>query len=178
MRGQIRLNAVIVAGLLGAAASDVVSAAGLQSQPLARELTAVLSDRHLDAFAAKDPEHDGQFVAALFFPGSQLLVVSARYASPPLLEQSLQAKAYRDVYTALQGAGDTSTKLFVQDIGADGLRADEKQAVDIVYDKVVNQTIFDGDPNHKVKDYGTKLADADARYSGLLRVLLAAAQSN
>jgi len=162
--------------LVAALANTRLSAGDLQSGRLARELTGVLTERHLEAFAAKDPDSDSRFVAALFFPGSQLLVVAAKYASPPILEQSLQAKAYRDVYLALQQSAEAQSKFFVQDIGADGLRQDDKQAVDIVYDQIVNQTIFDGDPNHKIRDYQKKLSDADARYSRLLQILLNAAR--
>jgi len=172
----MKQSAFCTALLMAALAHARLSAGDLQSGRLARELTGILTERHLDAIAAKDPDGDGRFVAATFFPGSQLLVVTAKYASPLLLDQSLQAKAYRDVYSALQQSAEADSRFFVQDIGADGLRQDDKQAVDIVYDKIVNQTIFDGDPNHKVRDYQKKLSDADARYSRLLQILLSAAR--
>src|SRR5262249_7392341 len=171
-----KTSAFCTALLMAALAHTPLSAGDLQSGRLARELTVILTERHLDAIAAKDPESDGRFVAAMFFPGSQLLVVAAKYASPPLLDQSLQAKAYRDVYSALQQSAEAASKFFVQDIGADGLRQDDKQAVDIVYDKIDNQPISEGDPSHKVRDYQKKLADADTRYSRLLQILLNAAR--
>src|SRR4051794_7649197 len=172
------LPRIFFAGLLiGTLAPIKTSAVDLRSRQLARELTMAMAERHLDAIAAKDPQNDGGFVAALFFPGSQLLVVGAKYASPPLLEQSLQAKAYRDVYSALQQSADPSSKVFVQDIGADGLRENDKEAVDIVYEKVVHQTIFDGDPDHKDRNYGKKLSEADAQYSRLLQVLIDATRA-
>jgi hypothetical protein len=77
---------------------------------------------------------------------------------------------------ALQQSAEADSKFFVQDIGADGLRHDDKQAVDVVYDKIVNQTTFDGDPNHKARDYQKKLSEADARYSRLLQILLNASR--
>jgi hypothetical protein len=172
----MKRSAFCTALLVAALATTRLSAGDLQSGRLARELTGILTERHLDAIAAKDPASDGRFVAALFFPGSQLLVVAAKYASPPLLDQSLREKAYRDVYLALQQSAEADSKFFVQDIGADGLRHDDKQAVDVVYDKIVNQTTFDGDPNHKARDYQKKLSEADARYSRLLQILLNASR--
>ena len=55
---------------------------------LANELTKLLDEKKLDSIAAKLGAAD-QFVGALYFPGSQLLVVSARYAVPPRMEQQL-----------------------------------------------------------------------------------------
>ena len=51
----------------------------------------------LTTFAARDDSGEGQYVAAMYFPGSQLLVVLARYSVPILLEQKLAevlAKGY------------------------------------------------------------------------------------
>src|SRR5690242_17967416 len=93
------LSAVLVGAVLANAA---LSAGDLHSGLIARELSGILTERQLDAIAAKDPDDPDRFVAALFFPGSQLLVVAAKYPSPPLLDQQLQAKAYREVYSALQ----------------------------------------------------------------------------
>jgi hypothetical protein len=148
----------------------------LESRDLARQLSAVMTGQHLDAIAAKDPQTDGGFVAALLYPGSQLLVVGAKCPAPAYLDSQIQARAFRDAYAALQQSAVADTKLFVQDLGADGLHAADGQPVDVVYDKVVNQSIFDGDPSHKDHGYEARLAAADARYSRLLQVLLDAAQ--
>ncbi|HEY3380514.1 MAG TPA: hypothetical protein VGK32_02035, partial [Vicinamibacterales bacterium] len=76
--------------LLGA--SGIVAAQELKSAPLAKELAQLLDTAKLDAVAAKDPSTADGFVAALYFPGSQLLVVSARYAVPPLLAEKIAKK--------------------------------------------------------------------------------------
>jgi hypothetical protein len=152
------------------------SAADLQSRTIARELVTVMGERHLDAIAAKDPADEGRFVAALYYPNSQLLVVSAKYPSPALIQASLDAKAYRDVYTALQQAGVPESKLFVQDLGADGLHAAASQPVDVVYEKVVNQTIFDKDEGKPDSPYTKKLSAADQKYAHVLQLLLDAAR--
>src|ERR1041384_706519 len=92
----LRLSIVtllIVVGVLSAAAADLPS----QSAPLAKQLSAAMTVQHLDAIAAKDAEEPDRFIAALFVPGGELLVVSARYQVPALLEAKLASKDYRGV---------------------------------------------------------------------------------
>jgi hypothetical protein len=165
----VTLSVCALAALALAAADG---AATLQSRPLAQQLTTLMADRHLDAIAAKDPSEDGRFVAALYFPNSQLLVISARYPVPAQLQQSLDSKAYRDVYLALQQSGAADSKVFVQDLGADGLHAAADQPVDIVYEHVVNQAIFDKDAAKADAAYRRKLTADDAQYSRMLQLLL------
>jgi hypothetical protein len=140
------------------------------SAALARELTSTLAARHLDAFAARDPQAPDGFAAALVYPDVQLLVVSARYPAPAVLQQQLDAGQFRDVYVALQTNPIAANKLFVQDMQADGLRADNDQTADIVYEEVVNQTVLSGDV--KSSEYRRTLSSKDPAYSRVLRVLL------
>ena len=37
-------------------------------------------------------------MAALYFPGTQLLVISAKYTAPQLLMDRLKKKEFRDIY--------------------------------------------------------------------------------
>jgi hypothetical protein len=145
-----------------------------QSQPasakLAQELTATLAARHLDAFAARDPAAADRFVAALVYPKVQLLVMAGRSSAPARLDASIAATNYREVYAALQSSAAPDTRMFVQDMGADGLRFEDKQRGDVVYEKVVTQTVFSGDVDEG--DYKRKLAVADAAYSQMLQVLV------
>lgn len=152
----------------------VPAAAQPSSAALARELVSTLTARHIDAFAAPDPEAADGFVAALLYPDVQLLVVAARYPAPGALRQQLEARRYRDVYVALQSNPIPDSKLFVQDMQADGLRASDRQTADIVYEQVVNQTILNGDT--KSAKYRDTLARKDAVYGRVLRVLLDAAK--
>ena len=69
--------------LLGPAAASAQS--GPKSGAAAKQLTEVLDRLKLDAIAAPDPADAATFVAALYFQGGQLLVVSAKYAAPTLL---------------------------------------------------------------------------------------------
>ena len=57
----------------------------------------------------------------LYFQGSQLLVVSAKYAAPPLLVAKIKEQNYRDVYIDLSSASVAGSKVFVIDAGVDGL---------------------------------------------------------
>lgn len=166
-----RFMCLVVTSVLSAIAAPVPAQAS-RSTALAAELSDLLAQRGLDAVAAVDPQGPDRFVAALLFPKVQLLVVSAKYPAPALAQQQIASKAYRDVYMGLQQAGATEGKIFFQDLGADGL---SDAAVDILYEDVVKQTVFDGDPekhNMTKAAYQQKVADADASYSRLLSLLI------
>jgi len=68
------------------------------------------------------------FVAALYFPGIQLLVVSGKYTVPQLLTERVNKKEYRDVYLDLNGASVAESKVFIEDPGADGFNRDAPNA--------------------------------------------------
>jgi hypothetical protein len=141
---------------------------------LAAELGGLLAQRGLDTVAAADPSAPDRFVAAMVFPHVQLLAVDARYPSPSLLQQQIAAKAYRDVYLALQQSGVAEGKIFIQDLHADGLGGDPG-SVDVVYQDVVTQTVFDADPKkHGLSQaaYDAKLQATDAQYSQMLSLLI------
>jgi hypothetical protein len=172
-----RLAAASLATLVLVAAADRPAAAqDSKSSSLARQLASALDASKLDCIAAKDPAAADVFVAALYFPGS-LLVVSGRYAAPQLLADRLTKKEYRDVYMDLNGAASADTKVFIQDPGADGLKAkrDENQAFDIV-EIGGKQTMFNSDwkaQKLSEQDYLKTFGDADERYAKMLAALLA-----
>jgi hypothetical protein len=147
----------------------------LRSGPLAKQLGAALQQRGLDAVAARDPDEPDRFVAALFYPHAQLLVISARYASPPLLEARLSQKQYRDVYLDLGGAAIPNSSVLVHDVSADGLCDSRDKRADILYEGNVT-SMFDADwksHNRSEHEYMQRLFDADERYSRMLELLLA-----
>jgi hypothetical protein len=171
MLGRSLALVLLVVTLVPAAALDRVS----QSATIATELAEALSEQRLDAIAAHDPDEPDRFIAALLFADSQLLVVSARYASPSLLKARLAQKQYRDVYLDLSSASIAETSILIQDLNADGLCARRDQAADIVYDGSQIPKIFDGDwDKHKSdKTYEQQFVAADQQYSRLLNLLLA-----
>jgi len=155
----------------------VASAQESKSAPLAKQLAAALDAAKLDSIAAKDPSAPDLFVAALYFPGAQLLVVSAKYSVPQLLNERLTKREYRDVYLDLNGASVADTKVFIEDPGADGLKA--KREDNTAFDAVEmggKRTMFDGDwKKQKLseQDYLKAFSAADERYAEILAALLA-----
>ena len=94
-----------------------------KSPAAAKQLAQALDAAKLDVIAAADPSEPGTFVAALYIPGSQLLVVSAKYAAPTLLTAKLKTKEYRDIYMDLSAASVAGSKLFIIDSDCNGLAA-------------------------------------------------------
>ncbi|HZR23977.1 MAG TPA: hypothetical protein VFA59_10345 [Vicinamibacterales bacterium] len=148
-----------------------------KSAALAKQLTAALDAGKLDAVAAKDPESPDVFYAALYFPNAQLLVVSAKYSAPQILDARLAKKEFRDTYIDLNSASIPSTKVFIMDVGADGLKpkGGDNQGVDTVDDGGKTMA-FDGDwKKQKIseQDYQKAFSNADGKYSQILTALIA-----
>jgi len=170
------------AGALCAAALSMTVSAGQDSKSsaVAKELVQVLDAAKLTDIAAADPANPGGFIAALYIPGTQLLVVSAKYSSPPLMVDRITARDFMGVYVDLQSASVRGTKVFVQDQGADGLNAHPggDQPADS-WDEGDKSVAFDGDwKKAKIAeaDYTKKYTDADGRYATMLSTLLAQAK--
>ncbi len=168
----MKRTCLVVVLVFGLCAATLPAADSLRSRELAVKLTDALSERQMDAIAAKDPARDKGYTAALFFPGSQLLVVSADYPSPAYLDQVLQASDYKGAYSALYSSAIADTKLFIMDLGADGLHAGANQPIDVVFERVVDKTVLDGGSDKKAANYARRLMSLDERYSAVLQVLL------
>lgn len=146
-----------------------------KSAAFASEFVKLLDDRKLDSIAAKVAED--QYVGALYFPGSQLLVVKARYLVPQLMDRQLAEKNYRDVYIDLNSASIPESKILISDLGANGLqvRRQENQP----YDTVViggKSYSFDGDwDKAKIseQEYTKTFQTSDAEYARMLEALVA-----
>lgn len=170
---------VIVFGLL-AILSAPAYAQELKSVGLVKELTQLLEEKKLDAIAAKDPSGADAYGAALYFPGSQLLVVSARYAVPQIMNEKLAKKEYRDIYTDLNSACVEGSKSLVIDIGADGLKPKKEEAHVDTTDVGQKSYTFDGDWKKAKLDseeeYNKVFTSAEDRYVKILTVLIAQAK--
>lgn len=165
------------AGLALAAA--IVSAAPAaedgKSVAVAKELSQALDAAKLEAIAAADPANPGMFVAAMYIPGAQLLVVSAKYSAPILIAEKIAKKDYRDVYMDLQAASVAGTRIFIQDMLADGLVAKPDGAGD-VFEVGTKATTFDGSwkkAKMSEDEYMKAFADADEKYAKILSLLIA-----
>jgi hypothetical protein len=147
-----------------------------KSATLAAELAKLLEARKLDSIAARGGAPD-EYVGALFFPGSQLLVVGAKYSSPDRMTLLLGAKQYRDVYIDLNSASVPQSKVFVSDLGANGLQFDREnnQPWDTV-DVGGKSYAFDGDWGRaKIsrEEYTKVYQSSDEQYSKMLEALVA-----
>lgn len=143
------------------------------------QLAALLDRSRLDSVAARVPGSDDTFVAAFYVPGQQLILVSGRYAAPSLLREKILGKRYREAYQDLYGASDLATRWVVEDLRADGLRAERvKDGPADVYTSAGGAPVFfDGEwKRHKMSEeaYRDVFRQADASYTRLVGVLISA----
>ena len=166
--------AVAVAMLLAPAR---VLAQESKTVALVGELVKLLDAAKAGSVAAQSPAGPDQFVGALYFAGSQLLVVSARYSAPLLLTEKLAKKAFQDVYIDLNSAFVPNSKTFISDLGADGLKA--KRRANEGYDTVEiggKTTAFDGDwgkAKMSESEYMSVFGSAETEYVKMLQALVA-----
>ena len=170
--------AVAAAAIAMMPAMPSASDQSLSAAPAAT-LTASLDRLKLDAIAARDPEDPGRYIAALYIPGSQLLVVHARHPSMDGIRQRLAARQFREVYLDLQGTPTREGKFFVQDARADGILSALPGSgdVDVLYEDGQRQILFNGDmiaQHLTAAEYDAKLASADSRYARMLTLLTSA----
>lgn len=163
----------LMAAPSGAAAQPPAS----KSAPLAEELVKLLDARKLDSLAAPVASPN-DWVGLLYVPGSQLLVVAAKYAAPARLEALLQQKNYRDIYVDLNGAALPKTRVFISDLGANGLRFDRARNApfDTVESADGRTYAFDGEWGRAKlsrDEYTKAFQVTDDQYAAMLQALLA-----
>lgn len=170
------IGGVVLSALLAApaVAQESKSAAG------AKELGQLLAAKKLDAIAVRDPDDAETFIAALAFP-TQLIVISAKYAAPPLLNEKLARAEYRDVYIDLNSASVPESRMIVTDLGVDGLRAKKAKRDDPfdMRDAAGKPFAFDGnwrEDKMSEADYMKIFAETDEHYSRMVAALLSEAK--
>jgi hypothetical protein len=178
MRTRPRGTTRLLIGLLMLVVMSTTAAAQEgKSAALAKDLTTLLDTAKLTAIAAKDPSDPEAFVAAMYFSGSQLLLVSAKYVPAVILNGKIDKKDYQEIYIDLNSASVASTRVFIEDLGADGLKAEHEEgtAFDSI-DRGGKRTLFDANwrKEQKLTDeqYAKLFADADALYARLLHALI------
>ncbi len=169
-------------GVLALSLAAPATAQESKSSVAAKELGDVLDRLKLDSIAAADPADPGTYVAALYFPGAQMLVVSAKYSAPSLLNDKLTKKDFRDVYIDLSSASIAATKVFIMDQAANGLvfKPDNDQPADS-WEHGKTTTSFDGDwKKAKIteEEYTKAFSAADTRYAQILALLAAQAKKS
>jgi hypothetical protein len=170
-RPSIRGLLVLVAA---AAAIPPIGAQEVSSASLAKELLSLMTSRTLEAFAAEDPADTGHFVAVRAYPGVQLLVVDAKSSSTDYVKWQIEHRAYAAAYDGLDASAVPASKIFVQDMGCDGLR-DDNGGVDVMYEHVTDRTLFDGRGKASglsKTQYASKRQAAEERYRAMLTLLV------
>lgn len=155
-------------------APAVASAQDSKSAQLAAELRKLLDAQKMDSIAAKIGTD--QFIGALYFPGSQLLVVKARYSAYERMDEALAKKSYRDVYIDLNSASVPQTKVLISDGGADGLYARRRQNQLDTAEVGGKGYSFDGDwrkAKISEQEYTKAFQSSDAEYVSMLEALVA-----
>jgi hypothetical protein len=176
----VRSVVLVVVFLMFGLFSTAVQGQESKSTELAKELTQLLEAKKLESIAAKDPAAPDLFVGALYYPGSQLMVVSARYLVPPLLVEKIAKKEFVEVYTDLNSAGIAGSKTLVMDTLADGLKPRKADGRFDTCDSGTKSWVFDGEWKKQnfasEDDYLKAFADADAAYAKALTALIAQAK--
>lgn len=170
----------MVVALAAAMAGSPLLAAPQESKsaPLARQLTQLLDASKLDSIAAADPAGDS-FIAALYIPGTQLLVVSGRFETPDIGTYRIKKQEYRELYMDLMGGAVAGSRLFASDVSCDGLLFKPQRDVPADTWEHGNETqAFDGAKKAKLSDelYAKAYQEADAQYARILEILLAQAK--
>lgn len=172
--------------LAAAAAVWLSGAAPLQAQPAAltspdavKQLAQAMSERKLTAMSVKDPAEADRYAAVMLFPDVQLLLITARTENQAYVDSQLRAGNHAEIYAALhQGIGES--KLFVQDMGVDGIHRAKGGPTDVVYEKGADETILNGDrkaTDLSEADYAKTVTRLDEQYTRMLKLLLEAVKS-
>jgi hypothetical protein len=146
-----------------------------KSAVLVSELVKLLEQQKLDAVAANRGPVD-EYVGALYIPGSQLLVVNAKSSVPDRMKYLLIQKSYKDLYVELNGAVDQQSKVFISDLGANGLqfKREKNQPFDTV-DATGKSISYDGEwrkAKMSEADYTKAYQQHDEAYSRMLQALI------
>ena len=168
-----RLSSIALAAILLLATA--ASAQDSKSATSVIELVKMLDSMKLDSFAVKGASPN-EYVGALYFPGSQLLVVSAKFDTPWRADSLLEMKNYRDLYIELNSASMPQSKVFVSDLSANGLRSKKDGTVYDTADIGGKTFNFDGDwkkAKITADDYTKTYSTTDEQYTQMIQVLLA-----
>ncbi len=178
-RGSIAC-AIVVAMTWSASALAQMPAA--TSPTHVKELVGLLQAKKLEAFAVRDTDTPGRFVAVLLVPNAQLLLISAAYDRPTDIDYRISAKDYMNAYAELNSGVMSKERVFFEDALCDGLVAKPANGVDDTVTIGAEKHVFNGDytdpkkkpdPKRPNQDqYFKTFVEADARYTKLLTMLV------
>jgi hypothetical protein len=173
--GTVLATVLGVAGAASAAEDAKASKSSAQAAALAKQLAVA----KLQYIATKDPTDPGRFVAAMHVPGSQLMIVSARYGAPALLNEKVLLGKFQDAYIDLNSASEAATRVIVEDLRADGFALTKRK--DMLRDSFEangKRVVFDFDWRKQKlsqEEYFSTLEAADTQYARMLELLIAEA---
>lgn len=174
-------------GALALALATALLAMGTPAQAQESKSSAVVKEfvqlvgGEMRYVAAKTPDGDNEFVAALHIPGVQLLVVRARYEHPPFITEMLGKRDYQGVYADLNSSSYViaPSRMIFEDLREDGLmprHGDDTAASDSI-DIAGKRVILDGDWKRQKlseKEYFDAFTSADQKYAESMALLTAA----
>lgn len=169
LRG-VRYGVVLVLLLV----PSLAAAQDSKSAGITGELVKALDAMKLDSIAAK--LQGDEYVGALYFAGSQLLVVKARYSVPERMDEQLATKNYRDVYIDLNSASVPASRVLIADFGANGLYARRRDNQVDTADLGGRSYAFDGEWGRaklSEQEYMKAFQATEAEYVRMLEALLA-----
>ncbi len=167
-------------GVVLAAPAAAEEAKASKSAIQAAALTKQLGQIKQQYIATKDPTEPGRFVAAMLLPGAQLMIVSARYGAPALLNEKVLLGKFQDAYIDLNSASEAATRVIVEDLRADGFAMTKrKDTLRDSFESHGKRVIFDFDWRKQKlteAEYFSTLEAADAQYARMLELLIVEAQ--
>ena len=169
-------GAIAIAAVAGAPLN--ADAQESKSAPLARQLTQLLDGAKLDSIAAADPASGG-FVAALYIPGTQLLVVSGKFQTPDIGTYRIEKKEYRELYMDLMGGALPGSRVVASDVSCDGFAMQPARDAPADSWEQENKTqAFEGSRTAKLSNavYAKTYTEADAEYARILGLLVSEAK--
>ena len=169
-----RIGAIALCGLLLGPALSFAQES--KSAALAVELCKLLDANKLDSIAAR--EGDDQYVGALYFSGTQLLVVRGRFNTRARMAHLLETRDFKEAYMDLSGASEQQSRAFIMDLGANGLRykREKNQPFDTA-DVGGKSYRFDGEwikAKITEAEYKKTFTATDEEYARMLQALIAA----
>ena len=172
------VTGIIIAHTFAQPSPGFAQSPASKSAALATELTQLLDAAKMDHVAARFGAEGDQFVSAMYLPGSQLLVVKAKFTPPDRMNFLLKEKSFRDAYMDLNGTPDRKTKLFISDLGANGLQFRRQDNLPFDTADLPGQSVlFDGEwgrAKMSEDDYKKVYESTDEQYSQMLQSLIAA----
>jgi hypothetical protein len=167
---------VLAAGLTGPGV--LAAPQESKSAPLARQLTQLLDASKAVSIGAADPSGEG-FVAALYIPGTQLLVVAGKFQTPDIGAYRIEKKEYRELYMDLMGGAVAGSRRVASDVSCDGFAFKPERDIPADSWEQANKTqAFEGSKKAKLSDelYAKAYEEADSQYARILELLLAQAR--